>query len=157
MWGHTVWLVRRAGGLPSPRQRLQTVHSVTVPRWACFNSVSRLGGHACGKGLLPDVYAALRIVSLGTLWAPELDFESTLHPSHRTHLYGAAYESPRLIRTAKGKEQQVGGKLCGAVLLGAIPGWHAPANTHRSLLWVWRPQPPPTCHLPQQHLSRMRS
>ncbi|XP_074194762.1 LOW QUALITY PROTEIN: cilia- and flagella-associated protein 46 [Rhinolophus sinicus] len=31
------------------------------------------------------------------------------HSPDRTHLYGAAYESPRLIRTAKGKELQVGG------------------------------------------------
>ncbi|KAF6317002.1 cilia and flagella associated protein 46 [Rhinolophus ferrumequinum] len=31
------------------------------------------------------------------------------HSPDRTHLYGAAYESPRLVRSAKGKELQVGG------------------------------------------------
>lgn len=98
--------------------------------------MSQLRGHSGGEGLLSDVYAALRIMSLGPVWAPELDSEPTLHPARRTRLYGAAYESPRLIPSAKGKVLQVGGKLCRQVLLGALP-------PRQPLPRVWRPRPHP--------------
>lgn len=104
--------------------------------------MSQLRGRTGGEGLLSDVYTALRIVSSGPAWAPELDSEPTVHLARRTRLYGAAYERPRRIPSAKGKVLQVGGKLCGAGTGAPSLGWQ-PSHRDSPSRGCGGPAPPP--------------
>ena len=60
-----------------------------------------------------------------TLGPQERDLGLTLHPVHRTHLYGAVYETPRPIPGAKGKVAPVGGEFLQQVFIQQHPGCRA--------------------------------